>query len=362
MLHIRYPFHGAVLNHRHGRQTPQGLAIEVKGIAPLGAAVAVNGVPARRDGEMFLAEVTIDRFENTITAIAQGVQGAAQHQVKVIWDKNSVKRFRISIDDNMFFLQDLVKNKPKSILDNLYLKQLKKLHDDFGAKFTLNLFFKSHDSDFNLTCVPDTWKGQFGDQSDWMRLTWHAYSEFPDRPYQYASAQKVGQDYDLIQGEINRFAGADAWAPPTIVHWGELLPSAYKTLASRGVRALSGYFSKSELRYAVSYGLDEARCAYLENHDALMDFDSGLAFSRIDIIFNNTPQANVIPKLAPLLDDPRHAEYMDLLTHEQYFWPFYRNYVPDHSERIATGLRFLVENGYVPIWQHEGFLGVQPCQ
>ena len=360
MLHIRCPFHGAVLNHRHGRQTPQGLAIEVKGIAPLGAAVAVNGVPARRDGEMFLAEVTIDRFENTITAIAQGAQGAAQHQVKVIWDKNSVKRFRFSIDDNMFFLQDLVKNKPKSIFDNLYLKQLKKLHADFGAKFTLNLFFKSHDSDFNLTCVPDTWKGQFGDSGDWMRLTWHAYSEFPDRPYQYASAQKVGQDYDLIQGEINRFAGADAWVPPTIVHWGELLPSAYKTLASRGVRALSGYFSKSELRYAVSYGLDEARCAYLENHDALMDFDSGLAFSRIDIIFNNTPQANVIPKLAPLLDDPRHAEYMDLLTHEQYFWPFYRSYVPDHSERIATGLRFLVENGYVPIWQHEGFLGVQP--
>ena len=63
-----------------------------------------------------------------------------------------------------------------------------------------------------------------------MRLTWHAFCEFPDRPNQYANGAKVGADHDLIQTEVSRFASDDAWAPPTIVHWGELLPSAYQAL------------------------------------------------------------------------------------------------------------------------------------
>jgi len=89
-----------------------------------------------------------------------------------------------------------------------------------------------------------------------------------------------------------------------------------------------------------------------------MDFGSGITFSRIDIVFNSTPIEQVIPALAPNIDDEDNGEYVDLLTHEQYFWPFYKAYIPDHAARIAKGLRFLVDHGYKPIWQHEGFRGV----
>ena len=48
---------------------------------------------------------------------------------------------------------------------------------------------------------------------------------------------------------------------------------------------------------------------------------------------------------------------MDLFTHEQYFWPFYRNYIPDHFARLDTALRWVTEHGYKPVFLHEGFLG-----
>ena len=359
MLQIHHPFHGAILNYRHGRQTADRLTIEVWGTAPLGAAVTVNGIPARRNGEHFLAAVPLMRFENDIRAVAAGFQGSAEHTVKVVWDKYSCKRFRFSIDDNIFFLRNLAQEKPKSLFDNLYLRQLKKLYDEFGVKFTLNLFYRTPEDDFNLSQMPADWLPQFADNSDWLRMTWHAKAEFPDRPYQYAGAAQIEADCELIRREICRFAGEAAWCPPTIVHWGELQPSALPALRRCGVTALSGYFQLQDLRYAVSYGLDEARCAYLNCHDALMDFDSGIVFTRNDIVFNNTPLEQVEPTLRPLLDDADNGEYMDLLTHEQYFWPFYQAYVPDHADRIAAGLRLLTDHGYTAIWQHEGFLGVE---
>lgn len=359
MIKICFPYNGAVLTHRNGKQDDNSLTINVRGTAPYGTVVKVNGVVARRSGEIFIAPVKITKFETEIVAEGEGFGGIARHAIKVVWDKNSYKRYRFSIDDNVFWLRDLMQNKPKYINDNLYLSQLKKLHDEFGVKFTLNLFYETPEKDFNLSMMTDEYKSQLQDNAEWMRLTWHAYNEFPDRPYQYASEAQVEKDYDLIQGEIFRFAGEQCWAPPTIVHWGTLQSTIFPFLYKRGTHTLSGYFTRNEgLRYGVSYELDENRCAYLEGHDALMDFNSGICLSRIDIIFNNTPIDQVIPTLAPNIDDEDNGEYIDLLTHEQYFWPFYFNYVPDHAKRIETGLRFLTEHGYKPIWQHEGFRGV----
>jgi hypothetical protein len=48
---------------------------------------------------------------------------------------------------------------------------------------------------------------------------------------------------------------------------------------------------------------------------------------------------------------------MDLFTHEQYFWPFYVNYVPDHFKRLEATIQWVTEHGYKPIFFHEGFLG-----
>ncbi len=134
-------------------------------------------------------------------------------------------------------------------------------------------------------------------------------------------------------------------------------PTALKPLYERGVRVLSGYFRVLNGKWDVNYLLDDIRSEYLSRHDALMDFDSGIVFSKIDIVCNTVPVEKTVPTLAPLARDPQQAEIMDLFTHEQYFWPFYSNYLPDHFERLDVAIRWVTEQGYRPVFFHEGFLG-----
>lgn len=359
MLQITYPFNGAVLNHRLGTQNQDGITIAVKGIADLPGDVVVNGVKANRYGNQFHADVTLNAFDNPIVAIQDNQFGTIQHNITARWDKYSFKRYRFAIDDNSFFLRDLVQNKPKSIFDNLYLAILKRMNEKYNTKFSVNCFFETPEGDFNLTQMPEDWKQQFLDNADWLKLTWHAYNEFPDRPYQYASAEKIIADLDLVQGEIHRFAGEDTWAMPTIIHWGEILPSTLPKLYKRGIRVLSGYFSKSSERYDVSFGLDEPRCSFLEHNRLLVHYPSNVVFSRIACVVNTTKIEDIVPKLKREIGSPENAEVIDLLTHEQYFWPFYRNFIPDHEQRLDTAIKFLTDNGYEPAFYHQGFLGAK---
>jgi hypothetical protein len=190
-----------------------------------------------------------------------------------------------------------------------------------------------------------------------MKLAFHAYANEPDRPYENAPPEKLIADLDLVAAEIHRFAGEQVYAPPTVIHWGMTRHAAFKPLFSRGVRALSGYFSKTECGYYVNYRWDDVRSEYLSRHDAWKDFDSGIVFSRVDIVCNNVPFDRIAGTLEPLARDPNTAEIMDLFTHEQYFWPFYRNYVPDHAQRLDAAIRWVTEHGYKPVFLHEGFLG-----
>ncbi len=354
---IEWPFHGAVLNHRHGRQVDGGLEIEVSGVAPLEYRVTVNGQPARRAGEKFSARVVLRERITELVAVAEGILGRQEHRIKVVWDRNSVPRYRFAIDDNGFFLRDIAQNGYRSLFDCFYLAMLRDFHRKYGTKFVLNIYFTTGD-DFNLTQFPDRYRSEWADNADWLRLAFHAYADQPDRPYQNAPPEKLAADYDLVAEQVLRFAGEQSWTPTTIVHWGMVLPSALPVLRQRGVRVLSGYFTKRGPLWDVNYHLDPVRSEYLSRHDALMVFEVDIVFSKIDVVCNTLPPEKIVETLSPLVEDPNTAEIMDLMTHEQYFWPFYPRYLPDHPQRVEAALRFVSERGYQPVFLHEGFLGV----
>jgi hypothetical protein len=107
----------------------------------------------------------------------------------------------------------------------------------------------------------------------------------------------------------------------------------------------------------VNYRWNDEVSEYLCRHDAWKDFDSGIVFSRVDIVCNNVPLDKIASTLGPQLEDPDTAEVLDLFTHEQYFWPFYRNHIPDHPQRLDTTIRWATDHGYKPVFFHEGLLG-----
>ena len=353
---INEPFDGAVLNRRHGKAVDGGLAIRVSGVAPADARVMVCGKDAERQGETFSTDVVLREHETTITATCPGGSGLLEDRVRVVWDRHSFPRYRFSIDDNSFFLRDIHQKQYRSLFDSFYLAMLRKLHRDYGVKFSVNIYYTTADG-FDLTQLSDRYKGEWRDCADWLKLAFHAHADKPDRPYEDVSPERLIADFDQVAEQIHRFAGAQSYAPPTVIHWGMTRQESLKPLFDRGVRALSGYFVKWSGRYDVNYRFDDTVSEYLSRHDCWKHFDSGIVFSRVDIVCNSTPLDQIAPTFEPLAKDPNQAEIMDLFTHEQYFWPFYANYIADHPQRLDAAIRWVTDHGYRPVFLHEGFLG-----
>ena len=130
-----------------------------------------------------------------------------------------------------------------------------------------------------------------------------------------------------------------------------------KSLNEQGVRVLSGYFHQRGGKWDINYGIDGTRSEYISQHDILKDFDSGIIFTNDDIVCNSVPIDQIVETLDSLAENPNRAEIMLLLTHEQYFWPFDKSFIPDHEQRLDLALRWVTERGYKPVFFHEGLLG-----
>lgn len=355
-VRIETPFHGAILNPRQGRAVKRGLAIRVSGTAPAAMRVKVNGQTARREGDRFDAEVILRQPVTEIAAVAGASADGGEDRIRVVWDRHSRPRYHFALDDNIYFLRDIARQRYDSLFDCAYLKLLRNLNLKYGTRFSVNLYFAAEDG-FTLAEFPDRYRGQWQDNAHWLKLAFHAYADKPDRPYQNAPAEKLLADYDQVAAQIHRFAGAATFAPPTNLHWSMARPDALRALARRGVRCLSGYFRKDNGGWDINYGLDDRRSEYLSKHDLLMDFETGIIFFRDAIVCNTVTPDQAAQVLAPLAAGPERRDPINLLCHEQYFWPFYPAYQPDYAQRIEAAIRWTTEHGYQPSFFHEGILG-----
>ncbi|MBQ2841165.1 MAG: hypothetical protein IJE70_07435 [Oscillospiraceae bacterium] len=53
------------------------------------------------------------------------------------------KKVYFFIDDVIWALRDITREKPKSAFDQHFFKTLKECHDKYGAKVQLNLFYRT---------------------------------------------------------------------------------------------------------------------------------------------------------------------------------------------------------------------------
>lgn len=355
-LKITEPIDGAVMHPRLGRVTDAGLEIEIRGQAPAGAAVLINGVPASREHIFFTGTALLTERENKVLVSArQHDTLLAESCLRLPLIQNSFKRYRVVIDDNSFFLRDITHKGYASLFDCFYLKMLKDLHTRYGTKFTLNIYFTTGD-DWNLRQFPERYRDEWRANAGWLRLAFHAYADKPDCPYQDAPVEKLLADLDLINAEILRFAGKETFSPVVVIHWGMIRPEAWKPLYDKGARLLGGYFRRNaQGSWIVNYNMDELRSEWLSRHDLLKDYASGIVFSKVDMVINSTPLEEIVPRLDAVIADPQQNEVIDLLTHEQYFWPFYVNYLPDYPQRMERTLSHLTNLGYKPVFLQDEF-------
>lgn len=346
------PVDGDMLHANDGVLTEGSLLIEVRIAAPEGSRITVNGTEAVHTDDYFSANIQLNQYENIIEAIDKST--GEKKGIKIYWLKDFANKYRLSIDDNIWFLRDIHDNinSYKSLFDNPYLAFLKEVNDQYGTKIHLNLFYKTdgvfQKDDFNLSRFSDKFKDEWKDNSDWLTLSFHALGEFPDQPYMHAGYDETKADCDLVISEIKRFAGEEVMTNVTTIHWGEATREASRVLRDAGYTGQLGYFNIDDNQYPASYYLSEDERRHIKKRFVWKDHSEGVTFIKTSIVIDTKKLPEIVPHLDSYIAQSNKPPYLDLLVHEQYFYPFYFNYQPDYREKILTAVKWAHENGYKP--------------
>lgn len=339
------PVDGDMVNEYDGTISDGNLIIKVKIKAPSESIIKVNSVKAKYIDGIFQADVKLKDYKNVI-ALTEEKKGYKE-SITIFWLKNYTNKYRFSIDDNILFLKDISNNaeRYKSIFENPYLGFLKQLHDTFGTKIHLNIYYETEG--FNLSQMTNKFKNEWKANASWLGLSFHALGDKPDSPYIKAGYDQVKKDCFLVTEQIKRFAGEEVMGPETTLHWGEATVEGARALRDSGYTVLAGYFNVDDGQAPVSYYLNKEQRRNIKKRLIWRDNKEGIIFGRIAMVINS----HKLDQIVPYLDNFKktfNPHYIDLMIHEQYFYPHYVAYQPDWKEKVMTAMKWAVDNGYKP--------------
>jgi len=344
------PIDGDMLNERDGIVANGNLTTTIKIAAPSGSCIKVNGIKADYLDGIYQAKVTLKDYKNVLKV--EESKGFSD-SITIFWLKNFANKYRLSLDDNIWFLKDISdnSNKYKSIFENPYLGFLKQVHDQYGTKIHINIYYETEG--FNLSQLTDKFKDEWKANAGWLRLSFHAYANEPARPYINASYEKVRSDCEKVLNQIRRFAGEELTGPVTTLHWGEATVEGCRGLRDAGYKCLPCDFNVDNNLAPCSFYFDIEQRRHINKRLIWKDNKEGIIFVRCAIIINTEKLEDIVPFLDNIKKDPHMSAYMDLLIHEQYFYPFYPAYQPDYRQKVLTAVKWAADNGYSPAFLEE---------
>lgn len=356
---FHFPRDGVMLTETSGTRIGDTLKIKVIFTATDKRNLTLNGAPMENYNFcLYRAEYVLDSFKNTLTV--EDIDTHEKCTIDVFFLKRGYKKYRISLDDNIWFLQNLTENKDvyKSMFEDPYLAFIKSIHDKYGSKFHVNIYYETpRHGGFNLTQMTDKYKDEWKANSDWLRLSFHANADRPDRPYWHATYEQAYFEMERVHKEILRFAGEEAFAKTvTTVHWGDCSVEAAKAFRDLGVKAfISCYYLNTGNVADIRMYCDEAQCALMQKFGFYYDKELDIYHFRYNGGIQRTKPEDIPPQLDRQLVDMPLYEFKDFCLHEQYFYPEYKHYMDNYFEKLDACGKWCQEHGYEPIFADELF-------
>ena len=248
-----------------------------------------------------------------------------------------MKKFCFTVDDNIRFFKEITENNYESIFDHPYLAVYKRLHEKFGLKVQLNLFYEM--PGFELSSFSDKYKEEWQNNCDWLKLSFHSRLE-NEKPYEFSDYKEVYDDCIQVNKEIKRFAGLPLLAKTTTVHYCMATKEGLNALIDNDLVGLLGLFGSAE-EPGTSYSIDEANAKSIRNGEIVKL--GKIYFAGIDIILNCYSKQEILKRL----DNLTARNNIKVMIHEQYFYKDYTYYQPDFEEKLFSTFEFLTNHGYV---------------
>lgn len=306
-----------------------------------------------------------------------------------------MRKVHFLIDDVIWVLRDITRQKPASLFDNPFLKTLKTAYEKYGVKTQLNLFYRTSafygNDDFTLADVTDYYKKEWEEASHWLKMAFHAKEEFPDYPHVNARYEDIKEQFMSVEKEVLRFAGEKSFTYGFCPHWNSVSKEGVKALYDCGVKVMDvsvgDAFEYDGNTDSLPYGhamrilnnrqpetrvyfrggpniaINNSVCAY--NHLTLQQLDNtkgtikciydeetGMSFKKFHLpamtlnLMNYDEIENII---SSFIDN----EYVGVCTHEQYFYEDYFAYQPDYSDKIYKMGEIFHKSGYEFIFAEE---------
>lgn len=345
-------FDGAMFSSCVGKVVGDQLMVDVTLYDVPGKRLSVNHVPAAFSNGLYTACIPLDGYRNTIEAV-DNVSGETE-TIVVYWLKKAENVYRLGLDDNIWCLQDIAKNQDiyKSIFENPYFALYRDVHNEFGTKIHMNIYHDCPEhGGFSLEDMPDKYKSEFIANSDWLKMSFHAARNLPDKIYGNASYEQVRDDMKQMYEQVVRFAGEETLSRDvTTLHWCSATKYGTRAMRSMGIRAMTVGTHEEEFGYDINMHLTDEQSANIRRYAAIKDHAEDV------ICVCNGPECNL--NTDKLEDIPKKLDarekrsplrrFVDLIIHEEFFYPDYVNYLPDYRERVYAGVRWCHEHGYHP--------------
>ena len=345
------PINGTMLCDKAGTIEGDALLVDITLKASPNRKITINGLETIDNGGFYTIKFPLTAYENKL--VARDTETGDTTEATIYRLKDASMKYRLSLDDNIWFFQDIAKNNYKSIFENPYLKLMKDMNDKYGTKVHANIYYCTpKNGGFNLSQFPDKYKSEWEEASEWLRLSFHAFKDLPDEPYVHEGRRAFHDafgDCQMVNDEIRRFAGEKSMTDYTTIHWCRGTYDACRAFKANGYKILQGGTPKN---YYIN---DEQFHEAVRKYGYYYDYDNDLTFTTSSCCLNLNHHS---PSELPTRLEERNARYplngfLDLIIHEQYFYSDFWRYLPDYAERVETAIKWCHEHGYTPSFRSE---------
>lgn len=349
-MKLLVPHENAMLSDVCGIRKSDSLLIDCIIEAVPGHSLTVNGVPAVEMGSgRYTVPVTLDAYRNVL-AVCDETSGETAEQI-LFWVSKATYMYRLSLDDNIWWVQDAARHDYKSLFDVPYLALLRDVHEKYGTKILANLYFSCPEHGyFDLTMMPDRYKDEFRANADWFRLGFHSSTNDPPHIYLNVDYDTLKNDIENVRREVFRFAGEECWAPPVdTMHWDECSDAGMHAFRDADLRC---FCVTSRLHpdgtADLKLQMTDEQAHQSHQYAGLYDPKYDMMYFTCDLYVNEHDPAGV--RRALEINQARYPRrgFVELLIHEQYFYPDYVNYLPYYREIVFEAVDWCHKHGYHP--------------
>lgn len=242
------------------------------------------------------------------------------------------KYMHISFDDVYVCLKDITVKNYISVFENSFLKDLKNLHETYGAVFTLNCFNKySSDSSYDIRNLPSRYAEELKENADWLKFAFHAEDD---------KTKYTADAVDAITASYNKFTEAVLKATGTAESIDTVTRLGFFTGNAANVKAIqncdygiTGLLTGDDTR--VSYYFDDTLNDYIIANSDYYDTDKNLRLirsqKRLEGVSNTSSELDTFNAYTPNM--------LEIFTHEGE----YKGNVPG---RLKAYIEWAVSKGY----------------